>query len=209
MNLERLATSEYKSATYRFEADDDLTAALEPLELEPHEIRAFASQFKLPVQAISANERVKSHFNRPRHSFLSRFSDGSFPVLYTALEATTAQAEVAHWFRKLYVGAFPRAAYYRRMQCDFSGRLVDLRRELDANPYLVSSGEEGYPSCIAVTRQALSVNLDGFLTPSARMPEGTCLPVLRANAVQAAQWDGEYQFLFDSEAHFPTLTLVD
>ncbi len=209
MNLEQLAQSEYHSATYRFEADDDLTAALELLELEPHEIRAFASKFKLPVQAISANERVQSPFNRPRHSSLTRFSDGSFSVLYTALEATTAQAEIAHWFLKLNVGPFPKAAYYRRMQCDFSGRLVDLRPELEANPYLVSSDEEGYPSCIAVTRQALSVNLDGFLTPSARMPKGTCLPVLKASAIEAAQWDGTYQFLFDSEAHLPTLTLVE
>ena len=43
----------------------------------------------------------------------TRFSDGSFPVFYCAVDAETAKAEALHWFCELAGGPHGRRAWYR------------------------------------------------------------------------------------------------
>ena len=112
----------------------------------------------------------------------TRFSDGSFPVFYSSLESETAEAEAQHWFLK-YAGkpTTPRTAYYARFSCRFDGSIKDLRPMRETWPALTHDSD--YRFCNDLGTEAVAADLDGLLTPSARRPNGTNLPVFRRRAV--------------------------
>lgn len=67
--------------------------------------------------ARTTKELVDQIFNgKPRLAKATRFSDGSFPVLYGAVDPRTAEAEVKHWFSKHVSGkpAGERTVWYTR-----------------------------------------------------------------------------------------------
>ena len=108
--------------------------------------------------------------------FQSRFSDGTFPVFYAALELETANVEVAYWFRKT-IGnpKKPRTGYYLRFSCDFNGTAKDLRPK--KNEWTNLTNPHDYSFCNKLGAEALEIGIDGFLTPSARKTNGTNTPV--------------------------------
>lgn len=112
----------------------------------------------------------------------SRFSDGSFPVFYSSLEPETAEDEVRYSFRK-YAGkpTSSRTAYYSRFSCRFDGSVKDLRPRQADWPDLTHDSDYGF--CNGLGAEAEAADLDGLLTPSARRPNGTNLPVFRRRAV--------------------------
>lgn len=125
----------------------------------------------------------------------SRFTDGSIPVLYTALETTTALAEKAHWLPM--ISAQP--VIYQFLYIDFHGAYKNLNA-LDPVPACLTGGREtgAYDLCIAVTREAIKEELDGFQTPSARNPGGVCCPVLSRPAVRQMVLQGYVRFDYDN-----------
>ena len=120
--------------------------------------------------------RAKRKFRRR-----SRFSDGSFPVFYSSLDASTAQAEMLHWF-PWYVGKprNPRTAYYHRFSCTFEGIEKDLRLKASVWPGLTDSTD--YDFCNRIGTEAHNLQIDGLVTPSARY-QGSNLPVFRRSAI--------------------------
>ena len=52
----------------------------------------------------------------------TRFSDGSFRVFYSSLDAQTAEAEARHWFMR-YMGkpGGSRTMHYHQFSCTFEG----------------------------------------------------------------------------------------
>ncbi len=113
----------------------------------------------------------------------TRFSNGSFPVFYSSLDPETAEAEVRHSFWK-YAGkpASSRTAYYSCFSCHFDGSLKDLRPMHKDWPDLTHDSD--YDFCNRLGTEAVEdSDLDGLLTPSARRPNGTNLPVFRRRAV--------------------------
>ena len=112
---------------------------------------------------------------------LTRFSDGSFPVFYSSLDAATAQAEMQHWF-SFYAGQprKPRTAHYLRFSCTFEGIEKDLRPKVADWPDLVH--ESDYEFCNRIGAEAKRSGLDGLVTPSARH-EGTNLPIFAREAI--------------------------
>ena len=112
----------------------------------------------------------------------TRFSDGSFPVFYSSLDPETAEAEAQHSFRK-YAGkpTTARTAYYSRFSCRFDGSIKDLRPMHEDWPALTHDSDYGF--CNDLGAEAVAARLDGLLTPSARRPNGTNLPVFRRRAV--------------------------
>ena len=112
-----------------------------------------------------------------------RFSDGSFPVFYGALEASTADREILYWFSKGTAGRpkDSRTAYYFRLSCLFSGNGKDLRPMHKCWPQLTS---DDYEFCQKLGMEAAKVeNLDGLLTPSAREVGGTNVPIFKRRAI--------------------------
>ncbi len=112
----------------------------------------------------------------------SRFSDGSFPIFYSSLEPETAEAERKYWFQ-IFAGkpTKHRTAYYTRFSCRFDGSIKDLW-PMHANwPDLTHDSDYGF--CNALGTEVMAAGLDGLLTPSARRPNGTNLPVFRRRAI--------------------------
>ena len=118
----------------------------------------------------------------------TRFSDGTFPVFYTSLDAETAEAEVRHWLPR-FIGKprNSRTAYYQRFSCKFDGFEKDLRPKIEAWPDLVHDSD--YSFCNQLGAEARSLQIDGLVTWSARH-EGTNLPVFRRQAVSNPELEG-------------------
>ncbi len=112
----------------------------------------------------------------------TRFSDGSFPVFYSSLEPETAEAEIKFLFLKnVSEPNKPRTAYYSRFSCHFDGTIKDLRPMHADWPKLTHDSDYGF--CNGLGAEAVATDLDGLLTPSARRPNGTNLPVFRRQAI--------------------------
>ena len=128
----------------------------------------------------------------------TRFSDGSFPVLYGSMEASTAEAEVKHWFSKQVSGkpARARKAWYMRFTYRFNGSLKDLRPKQTEWPDLMH--DTNYEFCNQLGAEAMAMGLDGLLAPSARNANGTNLPAFARQAVSNFR-EGE----FIAITHYP------
>ena len=112
----------------------------------------------------------------------TRFSDGAYSVFYGSLESETAQAEVRHSFPK-YAGnpTAPRTFYYSRISCRFDGSVKDLRPMRTVWSGLTHDSD--YSFCNDLGAESVASDLDGLLTPSARRPDGTNLPVFKRRAI--------------------------
>ena len=112
--------------------------------------------------------------------YRTRFSDGSFPVLYGSVEARTSEMEVKHWFSKqIGVPTHERTAHYMRFKYRFRGEVKDLRQ----THWPALTDDNGYEFCNKLGREAVKAGIDGLLTPSARNKGGTNLPAFRRQAV--------------------------
>jgi len=111
-----------------------------------------------------------------------RFSDGSHPVFYCALEMETCEQEVRHRLKDdKSAASFNR--YFQFIACDFSGVIVDLCGKEKDHPELVSKTEDGYPFCQALAVQARNSGVDGFHARSARKAGGICTPTFSRPAL--------------------------
>ena len=128
---------------------------------------------------LDAPFRAKPRLARAGYS--TRFSDGSFPVFYAALEADTAETEIKYWHPKN--STRPRTAYYIRLACDFSGQTKNLGPMRKKWPELTHDSD--YRFCNALGAEAVASDLDGLLTPSARRDTGTNLPVFQRRAIDS------------------------
>ena len=109
----------------------------------------------------------------------SRYTNGDWPIFYGALEPETSEAEIVHHLdagqmkAALSVG---RPVYYSLFHCTFDGRALDLRPKLPAWSWLTDPNTKD-SRCQALGREAHENSVDGFLAPSARKSDGTCVPV--------------------------------
>lgn len=109
----------------------------------------------------------------------SRFSDGSFPVFYSALDTETAKTEAWHWFSKF--GGKRKARLYRLFTCHFGGSVKDLRPKQAKWPALMHDSDYGF--CNNLGAEAVKRKLDGLLVPSVRREGGTNVPVFSRSAI--------------------------
>ncbi|MYA87768.1 MAG: RES family NAD+ phosphorylase [Boseongicola sp. SB0662_bin_57] len=114
-----------------------------------------------------------------------RFGDGSFAVYYSALEEDTCKKEIAYHLREqakdLVEDPDPRA--YRVIACRYDGITVNLLGKESEHADLTSNTSAGYPYCQSLAHEAVARGHDGFLTASARKPDGTCVPVFKRTAL--------------------------
>ena len=141
------------------------------------------------ARVVRVDELLDAPF-RPKRRLRSRtrFSDGSFPVFYTSLNAATAEAEVRYWLPR-FMGSpgNPRTAYYQRFSCEFDGIEKDLRPRLGDWPDLIH--DRDYSFCNQLGAEARHLQIDGLVTWSARY-EGANLPVFRRRAVGSPRLEG-------------------
>jgi hypothetical protein len=128
----------------------------------------------------------------------SRFSNGDWPVFYTALSRETAEKETSHHYGRKAAGDAEarRAVYYSIVSCAFAGDVTDLRPKLVDWPDLVS---DDYAFCLGLGKEANESKLDGFLAPSARHPQGTTLPVFMPGAVSNPKIEATAKLSFPTD----------
>lgn len=135
--------------------------------------------FRPKTRLDKHNRRLDKH-NKPYGE--GRFSNGSFPVFYAALEAETADAEILYWFPKRFPGSDPIRVFYDRLKYDFNGNIKDLRTMQKKWPKLTHDSD--YRFCNKLGAEAVKEKIDGFLTPSVRKKNGTNVPIFSRESIR-------------------------
>ena len=135
----------------------------------------------------------------------SRFSDGSFPVFYSALERETACAEYAHYAPKYFTASLGKIELRLHViGVHFVGSTRDLRAASGKFPGLVT---EDHNFCREVGVAAYAQNLDGLIAKSVRRPTGSNLPILRRSTLSEPQELGKITFHVDATAGTATFDI--
>ena len=139
----------------------------------------------------------------------SRFSDGSYGVLYAGLDRETAIAEtVFHSERHLRVTDEAPLEFEMRSYVGVVEKpLEDLRSA--AFEHLRQRSLETWPICQAFGRERRHAGAWGFLYPSARRSGGECIGVFRPNAVSIPSVDTLYRYCWNGETVYRVLTISE
>ena len=168
--------------------------------LGPEEIRELLDLLRERRLLTSLEQYLDGPF-RPRASTgypSGRFSDGTIPVFYSALEPETAEAEAINLQVKYAIeNASGRLANFMRVSCRFSGQTKDLRPYVSTMTYLTASSTSDYRQCRLLGSEAHHNGLDGLTTPSAQRSGGTCLPVFRRPVLSDPQEERAVIFSWD------------
>ena len=184
--LKLIPTASFRHRVFRLARQSSLAAFLQEQGFDDQSGREIRELVRSRGTGDTLEELCDAPFRpKPRLRKLGRatlFSDGSFPVFYSSLEAETAKAEIQRLFPK-FAGepARQRTAYYSCFACDFDGATKDLRPKGAQWPKLVH--DNGYRFCNRLGAEAVRLGLDGLLTPSARIKTGTNLPVFARSAI--------------------------
>jgi hypothetical protein len=141
-------------------------------------------------------EGISSKF-KPENWYQTRYSDGTWAVLYTAEAPQTARAESLYHKRRFMAEELAQGP----VQIDL--RLVQLysesencsdlleNHELD-RARLVSEDESGYPYCQDLARKYRQVGAELLRTPSARDRDGVCVPIFQRTVIKKDYGHLEY-----------------
>ena len=178
--------------------DDQFLAELELDSLGEQELKELlvvAGYETSPEELCDAPFRSKRRLKRK-----TRYSDGSYLVFYSALDPTTAEVEVAYWFRKSFAGRpqGQRSAYYQCFTCLFEGKEKDLRGKQSEWPDLVHDSD--YTFCNRIGAEAVRLELDGLVVPSARQENGSNLPVFKRSAIRDPEAQSLVKITLDPQA---------
>jgi hypothetical protein len=188
--FERVARAEDFDALYALEAmtNDRLRDEVGEIALVPPEERLFGP----------GSTCIMAAFTHPNPQG-SRFSDGSYGVFYCARHRDTAIAETRHHAARFMQATRepPMRLQMRLYSVDAQGRVVDLRKAVQAEPRIVDPDD--YAAAQSIGRALRADGALGIVYPSVRHPGGQCLAAFRTalvkNCLHAAyleyQWNGQ------------------
>lgn len=142
-------------------------------------------------------EEIDGKF-RPETWRASRYSDGTWAVLYAAESEETALWEALYHMRKFYreeLKSGPIEAQRRVLGLQITSKLCrDLSLEKDLNwRKLRSPDESGYPYCQALAGKSVGAGAEMLRAPSARDQNGFCTPIFRKSVI--ARDEGHLKYL--------------
>ena len=139
----------------------------------------------------------------------SRFSDGSYGMLYAGLDTETAIAEtVFHSERHLRAtGEAPIEFDMQSYVGEISKPLEDLRGA--SFEHLHQPSLDTWPICQAYGRERRHAGAWGILYPSARRTGGECIGVFRPNAVSIPTRDTLYRYCWNGATVHRVLTISE
>ena len=197
--LEDLPTQRGQRCVFRLANVPNINEFLAELGLDTQSADELRALLVARGHVLSDGELCDGPFRRKRKfRGPTRFSDGSFPVFYSSLDLTTAEAEVRHWFPQF--SGQPngsRTGYYQRFSCQFDGIEIDLRPKIDQWPDLVHDTD--YTFCNQLGAEAERSEVDAFLTWSARH-KGTNVPIFRRDAIGNPIREGVVAFTYDPDS---------
>ena len=187
--LESLSTEKHQLKLFRLSQMLQISKNLEEQGIRGDGLNEMRELLQNRGITGSSEDLCKAPFRNTRLNentrFVTRFSDGTFPVFYSSLDVATAKAEISHHFAK-FAGkpSKPRTAYYSCFSCDFEGQAKDLRLKQSDWPGLT---DDDYQFCNRLGAEAVEISLDGLFTPSARITNGTNFPVFTEGSIRNPQ----------------------
>ena len=201
--IEDIPKEFFRSITFRYAAQEDNLKVLLEMGLQPEASEEMLAFLRDHHKEDSLRSLLDKPFEAKSQLFPqpTRFSDGAIPVFYSALEVDTAEVEVRDWCLRHAFGTTRerRTAYYMSFSCDYAAHTKDLRPHVAILPCLIQDEESGYADCHRIAAEVVKDGLGGLLTPSARKPGGTCLPVFRREALANPTKHDWVEFRFDPE----------
>lgn len=199
--LEILPIQSLQKRVFRYASQQNEIDFLQSMGLDTQAVNEVVELLRAR-QEIDSLEMLLDKPFKPKHqlekkNLVTRYSDGSIPVFYSALERETAKEEIKHHTRKYLTqnATKPRTVYFLRFACDFNGTGKDLRVKHDE--WLWLTHDSDYSKCHGIAHEAVQEGLDGLLVPSARRSNGTCLPVFKRTAISNPESEEYVSFTFD------------
>lgn len=127
----------------------------------------------------------------------SRFSDGSYGVLYAAHEESTAIAETVY-HREKFLRATLEPPLHLEMRCyrtGIRGKLHDLRAG-----HASAHDPDSYVASQALARRLRDTGSDGVVFRSVRRPGGECAAAFYPDVVKPHVQTRHYQYVWDGSA---------
>lgn len=188
--LESIPAREWGGVVRRYHVPRRDLAALRDTGIDPDGVREMLDLLSHDRSPGILAEMIAGSFQPwnsvgPPHGSPTRFSDGTWPVCYTALDDRTACEEIVYHRRRALFdrSETPRTAYYCLIELDYEGSTIDLRELLERWPDLVHLTD--YSFCNQLGREAITRVIDAFLAPSARHQSGTSVPVFRLASLRS------------------------
>jgi hypothetical protein len=134
----------------------------------------------------------------------TRYSDGSFCVLYTATTEATARSERCHWLKELAfkdgLTEIVRNVFFYR--CRLNGTFSDQIQNWRARAWLVHPTD--YTRCNELARENRLAGMDFMFVPSARRLNGCCIPVFNRGVAAVTsttegfdvRWDASQEIMY-------------
>ena len=161
---------------------EDMEAVLEILSAG--RVRISAAELPAPAAGVSY---VLAPFLTPR---ASRFSDGTFGVLYAASSAAVARAEAGFHLARFMAATAeppqPLLLHLLRLAIR-GGSFADVGTVAKRYPELLDPDPASYARPQAAGAALRAAGADGVRYPSVRAPKGTCAGVFRPRCVQRCQ----------------------
>lgn len=157
----------------------------ETKELDPVKAKRV---FQKSLQQIVQKE-IDSRF-KPENWRATRYSDGSWGVLYAAeTEETSLQEAVYHCklFYKEELAVQKEITLDRRVVClrVHSTKAIEvLKLSLVNKAFLISTNKSGYPYCQNLAHKLISKGAELLRTPSARLDKGFCIPIFDTQVIK-------------------------
>lgn len=133
-------------------------------------------------------EEISAKFN-PQNWYASRYSDGTWGVLYSAESEQTALKEAVYHMKEFYREELLK----RELILDrrvvrltvHTDRCADLTANdrIDLNQ-LISKDRSGYPYCQKLARKLIDEGSEVLRTPSARDARGICAPIFKREIIK-------------------------
>ena len=186
-----------KTQVYRVTQEPQRGRIIRQLHKELGDGREFAEALEflgveLSLGALTVQDLLANSFGPP--IWPGRFSNGSYPVLYTARSRRTASREYGYWARYFYnpVDTRPYRIRLLLVSCHVEGPSKDVRRFLKEFPWLIA---DDHTKCQELGAAARADGLYCLIAPSARdRPRGVTVPVFERDAVSQGRQEGEVVF---------------
>ena len=209
--LELVAAGEWSDIVFRYHVPHEDLAALRDTGVDPDGIREMLDLLSHDRSPETLSDMIDGRFRPwnyigPPYGSPTRFSDGTWPVCYTALDDETAREEIIYHHGRTLFGRFetPRTVYYCLVELAYAGQTADLRELIEQWPDLVNISD--YSFCNNLGREAVQRALSALLAPSARYQGGTNVPVFRRDALRAPRQLSAAAFTFDPKTGVVTVT---
>ena len=119
----------------------------------------------------------------------TRFSDGTWNILYLAGDKTTTYAEVAYHLKNFFYTSPETMKTKSVKQIVFELTVGGKQRDFTCATHLLASlkskDDSGYSDCQKIAKNAISDGVDYLKVPSARNDKGICFPTFESCKVSS------------------------